>query len=497
MSDLIKLSIKAALEGLKNKKFTASELTEAHIKQAEATRGLGAYITETFEQAACYAKIADENYRQGKARKLEGIPIAVKDLFCTKGIRTTSASRMLENFVPTYESTVSQKIADAGSIMIGKTNMDEFAMGSSSTTGYFGNVISPWKEKGSDAELVAGGSSGGSAVAVSCFSAMGSLGSDTGGSIRQPAAFTGLVGVKPTYGRCSRWGMIAFASSLDQAGVFARNVADSALMLETIMGFDEKDSTSANKEVPALLPACSEQIRGMKIGVPYDMMELEGVSSEIIDMWQDSIAILKAEGAEIVQISLPHARHALAVYYIIAPAEASSNLARYDGVRYGYRTEKTGLNLDQMYVNTRTEGFGEEVKRRIMLGTYVLSSSHMDAYYLKAQKVRRLIANDFKTAFTEAEVILLPSAPSAAFRIDGGQGGIQDDPVSMYLNDIFTIPASLAGLPCASVPAGLASNGLPLGMQFIAPSFDEYNLLRVSSSLERGVKHLNFTPGGF
>ena len=493
MSNLVKLSIEAALKALKAKEFTVTELVEAHIKQAQATKHLNTYITETFDIASDAAKIADKNYQSGAAKKLEGIPVGIKDLFCTKGVKTTAASKMLSNFIPSYESTVSSNIKNAGAIMIGKTNMDEFAMGSSNTTSYFGNVINPWKQIGSDDDLVPGGSSGGSAAAVSSFSAMASLGSDTGGSIRQPASFTGLVGIKPTYGRCSRWGMIAFASSLDQAGVFTRTTIDSALVLEAIMGFDDKDSTSMKKEVPELASACNKSIKGMKVGVPYDFMKTEGISEEIIKMWQDSISMLKAEGAEIVEISLPNAKHALAVYYVIAPAEASSNLSRYDGVRYGYRTEKTNLNLEEMYIHTRTEGFGEEVKRRIMLGTYVLSSSHMDAYYLQAQKVRKLIANDFKLAFEKSEVILLPSTPSAAFKI----GEKQDDPLTMYLNDIFTIPASLAGLPCSSVPAALTANGLPLGMQLIAPAFDEYNLLRATNAIERSVSNLNFTPRGF
>jgi len=493
MKELIKLSITDALHGLKNKNFTSTELVNAHISQAEKVKDLNSYITETFDSAKIMAGQADQRYQNGSERKLEGIPVGVKDLFCTNGVRTTAGSKMLSNFVPTYESTVSRKIADCGTIMIGKANMDEFAMGSSNMTSYFGNVINPWKVSGSDLDLVPGGSSGGSAAAVSSFAAMAALGSDTGGSIRQPAAFTGTFGIKPTYGRCSRWGMVAFASSLDQAGVFTRSVADAALMLEAMMGFDENDSTSIDKAVPELVSACSKSVKGMKIGIPTDLMELEGVSSEIIKMWQDSIEMMKCAGAEIVDIKLPNAKHALSVYYVIAPAEASSNLSRYDGVRYGHRTEKTGLNLEEMYINTRTEGFGEEVKRRIMIGAYVLSSSHMDAYYLKAQKVRRLIANDFKEAYTKADIILLPSTPTAAF----GIGDKQDDPLSMYLNDIFTIPASLAGLPCSSVPTALSSSGLPLGMQLVAPAFDEYNLLRASAAIERAVSNIDFTPRGF
>jgi aspartyl-tRNA(Asn)/glutamyl-tRNA(Gln) amidotransferase subunit A len=414
-------------------------------------------------------------------------------LFCTKGGKTTAGSKMLGKFIPPYESTVSQNIADNGTIMIGKANMDEFAMGSSNTTSYFGNVISPWKAKDSDQDLVPGGSSGGSSAAVSSCTAMAALGSDTGGSIRQPAAFTGTFGIKPTYGRCSRWGMVAFASSLDQAGVFTRNVKDSALMLEAMMGFDEKDSTSINQKIPELISASTKSVKGMKVGIPTDLMEMDGVNPEIMQMWQDSIEMMKAEGAEIVNITLPHAQYALSVYYVIAPAEASSNLSRYDGVRYTHRTDKVCSNLDDLYRFTRTEGFGEEVKRRIMIGTYVLSSSHMDAYYLKAQKVRRLIANDFKNAYEKVDVIMLPSTPSAAFGINDNQ----DDPLTMYLNDIFTIPASLAGLPCSSVPAALNSKGLPLGMQLVAPALDEYNVLRASAVIERAVKDLDFTPRGF
>lgn len=493
MSELIKLSIASALEGLKAKKYTATEIVDAHIKQAETQKNLNSYITETFDIARKQAKQSDANYASGCARKLEGVPVAVKDLFCTKDVKTTAGSKMLGNFIPSYESTVSQNIANHGTVMIGKANMDEFAMGSSNTTSYFGNVISPWKAKNSDKDLVPGGSSGGSAAAVSSFTAMAALGSDTGGSIRQPAAFTGTFGIKPSYGRCSRWGMVAFASSLDQAGVFTRNVKDAALMLEAMMGFDEKDSTSINQPVPDLVSASTKSVKGMKIGISTDLMEMEGVNPEIILMWQNTIEMMKAEGASIVNITLPHAKYALPVYYVIAPAEASSNLARYDGVRYTYRTDKPCKNLDDLYRFTRTEGFGEEVKRRIMIGTYVLSSSHMDAYYLKAQKVRRLIANDFKNAYEKVDVIMLPSTPTAAFGINDNQG----DPLTMYLNDIFTIPASLAGLPCSSVPAALNSEGLPLGMQLVAPALDEYSVLQASAVIERAVKGLNFTPGGF
>ncbi|MGC0372475.1 MAG: hypothetical protein DGJ47_001189 [Rickettsiaceae bacterium] len=493
MTNLNKLSITEAIKGLKNKEFSCENLVEDHIKQIEKNQKLNCYITETFDLARELASKSDQNYKNGVNRPLEGIPVGVKDLFCTKGFKTTSGSKMLHNFVPSYESTVSGNIAKDGSIMLGKLNMDEFAMGSSNTTSYYGNVISPWKEQGSDKEIVPGGSSGGSSAAVSAFCAMATLGSDTGGSVRQPASFTGTVGIKPSYGRCSRWGMVAFASSLDQAGIFTRTVADSALMLESMMGFDPKDSTSANQPVPELVSATTKSVKGMKVGIPIDLMKIEGVNPEIIKMWEDSIEMMKNDGAEIVNITLPHAKYALPVYYVIAPAEASANLARYDGVRYGYRTEENCSSLDEMYAKTRSEGFGEEVKRRLMVGAYVLSSSHMDAYYLKAQKVRRLIANDFKNAYEKVDVIMLPATPSAAFGIEDNQS----DPLTMYLNDIFTIPASLAGLPCSSIPAALNSKNLPLGMQLVAPAFDEYNLIKASSVIERATKHLNFTPGGF
>ena len=493
MSELTKLSITQALMGLKAKKFSASELTAAHISNAEKYHSLNSYITETFELARQGALESDKKYQQGNARKLEGIPVAVKDLFCTKGVKTTAGSKMLENFVPAYESTVSNNLINSGGIMIGKTNMDEFAMGSSNTTSYFGNVINPWKASNDNKELVPGGSSGGSAAAIAAFTAMAALGSDTGGSIRQPASFCGLVGSKPTYGRCSRWGMVAFASSLDQAGVFTRSVADNAIMLEAIMGFDPKDSTSINQSVPELRSAVTKPIKGMRVGIPRDLMATQGIDEEIIKMWQNSISIMQNEGAEMVDITLPHSKYALATYYVIAPAEASSNLARYDGVRYGHRTGKPNLNLEEMYTHTRTEGFGDEVKRRIIIGTYVLSSSQMDAYYLKAQKMRRLIADDFASAYKKVDVILLPSTPTAAFGIEENQ----NDPVTMYLNDIFTIPASLAGLPCLSVPAALTSSGLPIGMQLIAPALDEYNLLRAAASIERGNKGINFIAGGY
>lgn len=487
MTELHKLSIIDAVDGLKNKSFSSTELIKAHIKQVEKHKDLNCFITETTEQALENAQIADENIAQNKARPLEGIPVGLKDLFCTKNIKTTAGSKMLENFVPTYDSTVSGNLESNGAISLGKLNMDEFAMGSANVTSYFGNVINPW-----GANLTPGGSSGGSAAAVAAGIAMATLGSDTGGSVRQPAAFTGTVGVKPTYGRCSRWGMVAFASSLDQAGVFTRSVADSALVLENIMGFDPKDSTSSKHEIGNLVSATNESVSGMRIGIPTNLRDLEGIAPEILTMWDKSIEMLKSDGAEIVPISLNHAKYALSVYYVIAPAEASSNLARYDGVRYGHRTDRDVANLDEMYEYTRAEGFGDEVKRRIMIGTSVLSSSQMDAYYIKAQKIRRLIANDFATSFESVDAILLPSAPTEAFALDAKQ----DDPVTMYLNDIFTIPSSLAGLPCMTVPAALSKNHLPLGMQVVGKAFDEFTMLRVARALERSV-NIKFVAEGY
>lgn len=480
--ELVKLKITEAVGLLKEKKISSIELIDAHIKQVEKhNKKLNAYIYDTHDTARILAREADARIANGTARAIEGIPIAIKDLFCTKGVRTTACSRILENFVPTYESTVSDNIQNHGAISLGKTNMDEFAMGSANITSYFGNVISPWKSQNGE-DLVPGGSSGGSAVAVSSFMAMAALGSDTGGSVRQPAAFTGLVGIKPTYGRCSRYGMVSFASSLDQAGVFARSVEDAAICLETMMGWDQKDSTSLNERVPSLRPAASESVKGMKIGVPMDIMAQEGIDPAIIAMWQNTIDILKSQGCEMVDITLPTSKYALPTYYVIAPAEASSNLSRYDGVRYGLRVEKEGMSLDEMYEATRSAGFGMEVKRRIMIGTYVLSAGFRDAYYIKAQKVRRLISNEFNNSFENVDAILLPTAPTPAF----GFNEKNDNPVTMYLNDIFTIPASLAGLPAMSVPAGM-QNGLPLGMQVVAKALDEYTMIRVAAAIERGV----------
>lgn len=491
MSELIKLTIAEAIEGLKSKKFSSVDLVKAHLDQMEKYRKLNAYVLETPEIAVNLAMESDARIASGSQKKLDGIPIGVKDLFCTKNIRTTSCSKILSNFVPVYDSTVSKKVSDSGAIMLGKTNMDEFAMGSSNMTSFFGNAINPWKSANGK-DLTPGGSSGGSSAAVAGFMAMAALGSDTGGSVRQPAAFTGIVGMKPTYGRCSRYGMIAFASSLDQAGILTRSVGDAALMLESMMGFDPKDSTSLNHPVPDLSGALTQDVKGMKIGVPYDLMNQDGVSEDIISMWKNAIDILKDRGAQIVNISLPNSKHSIAAYYVIAPAEASSNLSRYDGVRYGLREENEGMSLDEMYYLTRSSGFGSEVKRRIMIGTYVLSSGFFDAYYIKAQKIRRLIANDFTAAFKDVEAILLPTTPTAAFPLDIPQ----DNPVTMYLNDIFTIPASLAGLPTISVPTSYSKDNLPLGMQIIGNKLDEYNVIRVASALENSIK-TDFIPRGF
>ncbi|MCM2343384.1 MAG: Asp-tRNA(Asn)/Glu-tRNA(Gln) amidotransferase subunit GatA [Alphaproteobacteria bacterium] len=478
MTELTHQTIAAALTGLKKKEFSAKELAEAHIKVMADTRHLNAYITETPEQALVAAQAADKNIAAGEMRPLEGIPIGMKDLFCTKGVRTTAASKILGNFVPQYESTVSGKMLSDGAVILGKTNLDEFAMGSSNTTSAFGNVISPWKRSdGSNADLVPGGSSGGSSAAVAARSCMAATGTDTGGSIRQPAAFCGIAGIKPTYGRCSRWGVIAFASSLDQPGIFARNVEDCAIVLKSMSGHDPKDSTSANKPVPDFAAALTGNVKGLKIGIPKEY-NVEGMPPEITAIWQKGMDWLKAGGAEIIDISLPHTKYALPTYYIIAPAECSSNLARYDGVRYGLRVE--GENLNDLYSKSRAEGFGNEVKRRILIGTYVLSSGYYDAYYIKAQKLRRLIYEDFINAYQKCDVILTPTAPSAAFAI----GENDDDPLKMYLNDVFTVPASLAGVPGMSVPAGIDAQGLPLGLQILGRHWDEETVFRVSDFIE-------------
>lgn len=489
--DLTKLTITESLKGLKNKEFSCVDLIDAHIQKSLLHRDLNIYITDNFDNAIRSAKISDQRYiKSKKLRAIEGIPISVKDLFCTKGIRTTAGSKMLSNFIPTYNSTIVNNLLINGAILIGKTNMDEFAMGSSNTTSYFGHVINPWKIEGVNSLLVPGGSSGGSAASVSACLAMASLGSDTGGSIRQPASFTGTVGIRPTYGRVSRFGMIAFASSLDQAGVLARNVEDVSMILELIMGFDSKDSTSVDLAVPELKSACGKSIKNMKIGVPYDLLYQGNLKESIVSMWQDVISVIQNEGAKIIDIKIPYLKHALSAYHVITTAEASSNLAKYDGVRYGLREEK--LDLDEMYTSTRSSNFGLEVKRRIMIGTYVLSSKFIKDYYFKAQKVRKLISSAFIESFNQIDIIILPTAPNEAFEINS-----KIDPITMYLNDIFTIPASLAGLPCISIPTALSDNGLPLGIQVIGPAFDEYNVLKVAANIEKAYKNINFLPKGF
>ena len=483
MSELTKLTIKQAIEGLRGKKFSAVELTQDYIKNIEQNRNLNAYITESFELALSQAKKSDEKIATGTAGDLEGIPLGIKDLFCTKNLRTTSGSKMLADFVPTYESSVTQKLLDAGSVTLGKLNMDEFAMGSANTNSYFGPVINPYKKNGSNEDLVPGGSSGGSASAVAANLCAGATGSDTGGSIRQPASFTNTVGIKPTYGRCSRYGMIAFASSLDQAGIFAKNVFDAALLQRVISGFDLKDSTSVNVAVPDFEKLLNSDIKGKKIGIPKEYF-VEGMPEEIAKLWNEGKETLKKRGAEIVEISLPHTDYAAAVYYIVASAECSSNLSRFDGVRYGFRAPEDNLSIEEMYEKTRAQGFGSEVKRRILTGTYVLSAGYFDAYYKKAQRVRNLIRQDFIEAFKKVDAILAPTTPSAAFSIKESKTIGESDPVKMYLNDVFTIPVNLAGLPAISVPAGFDKDGLPLGLQVITKHFDEQTAFDVALALE-------------
>jgi aspartyl-tRNA(Asn)/glutamyl-tRNA(Gln) amidotransferase subunit A len=481
MAALTELSISEARDGLAKREFSARELTEAHIRAMEAARPLNAFITETPDLALEQAKLSDARLAKGVAGAMDGIPIAMKDLFCTEGVLTTAASHILDGFKPRYESTVSANLWKAGAVMLGKANLDEFAMGSSNITSHYGPVENPWRRRGDNRPLVPGGSSGGSAAAVAGRFAMGATGTDTGGSIRQPAAFCGIVGIKPTYGRCSRWGIVAFASSLDQAGPMTRTVRDAAIMLGAMAGHDPKDSTSAPRPVPDYAAALTGNIRGLKVGVPKEY-RVDGMSKEIAALWDKGLDWLRAAGAEVQEVSLPHTKYALAVYYIIAPAEASSNLARYDGVRFGLRVP--GENLTEMYENTRAAGFGAEVKRRILIGTYVLSAGYYDAYYKKAQKVRTLISRDFKAAFEKVDVLLAPTAPTPAFAI----GEKMDDPIAMYLNDVFTVPASLAGLPAMSLPAGLSADGLPLGLQLIGKPFDEETVLRAGGVLEEAAQ---------
>ncbi len=480
MSGLADLTILEALDGLAAGRFSARELAEAHLAAMAASRHLNAYITETPERALAMAAESDARRKRGTAGLLEGIPLGIKDLFCTEGVLTTAGSHILEGFQPPYESTVTAKLWQAGAVMLGKLNMDEFAMGSSNTTSYHGNVRNPWRRRGDNRDLVPGGSSGGSAAAVAARIAMAATGTDTGGSIRQPAAFCGLVGLKPTYGRCSRWGIVAFASSLDQAGPLARSVTDAALLLQAMAGHDPKDSTSVDLPVPDYRAGLEGGVEGLRIGIPREY-RVEGMSAEIEALWQKGAGWLKAAGAEIIDISLPHTKYALPAYYIIAPAEASSNLARYDGVRFGLRVP--AATLDEMYENTRAAGFGAEVKRRVLIGTYVLSAGYYDAYYVKAQRLRSLILRDFTTAFETVDAILTPATPTAAFAI----GEKADDPIAMYLNDVFTVPVNLAGLPGVSVPAGLSGEGLPLGLQLIGRAFDEATLLRAARRLEEAA----------
>ena len=483
MADLTDLGIATARDLLAKGEFSSRELTIAHIDAMAEAKVLNAMVTELPDIAVAMADASDGRRGTGTAGALEGIPLAIKDLFCTKDILTTAGSHILDGFKPPYESTVSDNLWRQGAVMLGKTNMDEFAMGSSNETSYYGAVQNPWRREGDNQALVPGGSSGGSATAVAGRFAMAATATDTGGSIRQPAAFTGTVGCKPTYGRCSRWGVVAFASSLDQAGPITRDVRDNAIMLGAMAGYDPKDSTSADVELPNFEAALTGDIRGLKIGVPKEYV-LDGMPGEIEILWQQGIGWLKDAGAEIIDISLPHTKYALPAYYIVAPAEASSNLARYDGVRFGLRKE--GADLAEMYKNTRAAGFGAEVRRRVLIGTYVLSAGYYDAYYLKAQKVRRLIAQDFRDAYETVDAILTPSAPSAAFPF----GDKADDPIAMYLNDVFTVPANLAGLPGISVPAGLSAEGLPLGLQILAPAFDEETMFRVAGVVEEAA---NFT----
>ncbi len=481
MSDLTKLSLTDALDGLASKQFSSREITDAFLAAIDrANPHLNAYVAVTHEKARAMADASDARRAQGRAGRLDGAPLGIKDLFCTEGVRSAACSAILGEFTPTYESTVTANLWAEGAVMLGKLNMDEFAMGSSNETSCFGNVINPWRSAGGNAQLTPGGSSGGSAAATSADLCLAATATDTGGSIRQPAAFTGTVGIKPTYGRCSRWGIVAFASSLDQAGPIGKTVTDAALMLSVMAGHDPKDSTSLPVQTPDFVAAVGRSVKGLKIGVPKEY-RVDGMPAEIDALWEKGIAQLKDAGCEIVPISLPHTKYALPTYYIIAPAEASSNLARYDGMRYGAR--KVGKDLTETYEATRASGFGKEVQRRILIGTYVLSAGYYDAYYLRAQKVRARIAEDFTKAFTQCDAILTPTAPSSAFAL-GEKAG---DPVQMYLNDIFTVTTNLAGLPGISVPAGLDANGLPLGLQVIGRALDEETVFAVAGALEKAA----------
>ena len=486
MSELTSLTLAEARDRLRRREFSAVELADAHLAAMEKARALNAYVLETPDRARAMAEAADARLASGDARPLEGLGLGVKDMFATKDVRTTAGSRILDNFLPTYESTVTANLWRDGAVMLGKLNNDEFAMGSSNETSFFGPVISPWRRKGSNTPLVPGGSSGGSASAVAAGLCLGATGTDTGGSIRQPAAFTGIVGVKPTYGRCSRWGIVAFASSLDQAGPFARTVRDAAILLTSMAGHDPKDTTSVDRPVPDYETSIGKSIRGMKIGIPKEY-RIDGLAAEIERLWDQGRQWLEAAGAEVVEVSLPHTKYALPAYYIVAPAEASSNLARYDGVRYGLRVP--AREIADMYQNTRAEGFGKEVRRRIMIGTYVLSAGYYDAYYLRAQKARTLIKRDFENVFaTGVDALLTPATPSAAFGI-GEKGGA--DPIEMYLNDVFTVTVNMAGLPGISVSGGLSAEGLPLGLQLIGRPFDEESLFSLGDVIEQAAGRLS------
>jgi len=482
MSELTSLSLAESLRSLRKREFSAKELTEAHIAAVAGARALNAFVLQTPERAREMAARADAALARGEGGPLAGVPLGVKDMFCTAGVRTTACSHILENFVPTYESTVSANLWRAGAVMLGKLNNDEFAMGSSNENSCFGPVASPWRRRGSEVRLVPGGSSGGSAAAVAARLCTGAVGTDTGGSIRQPASFAGIVGIKPTYGRCSRWGVIAYASSLDQAGPFARTVRDCAILLRSMAGFDPKDTTSVDVPVPDYEASLGRSVRGMKIGVPREY-RVEGMADEIEALWRRGATWLEAAGAEMVEVSLPHTRYALPAYYIVAAAEASSNLARYDGVRYGLR--EASRDIVDMYERTRAVGFGAEVRRRIMIGTYVLSAGYYDAYYLRAQKVRTLIKRDFEDCFKAGiDAILTPTTPSAAFAIGEKGAG---DPIEMYLNDVFTVTVNMAGLPGISIPGGLDAKGLPLGLQLIGRPFEEETLFALGEVIEQAA----------
>jgi aspartyl-tRNA(Asn)/glutamyl-tRNA(Gln) amidotransferase subunit A len=487
MTDLTLLTLAQARDALRKKEFSATELADAHLAAVERARPLNVLVTEAPERARAMARSADARLAKGQGGPLEGLPLAIKDLFCTDGVRTTACSHILDNFVPSYESTVTANLWRDGAVLVGKTNADEFAMGSSNETSYYGPVVSPWRRRGMQTKLVPGGSSGGSAAAVASRLCVGAIGTDTGGSIRQPAAFCGVVGLKPTYGRCSRWGIVAFASSLDQAGPFGRAVRDCAILLRAMAGHDPKDTTSVDLPVPDYEAAIGRSVKGMRIGIPKEY-RVPGMSAEIEALWQKGAEWLKDAGAELVDISLPMTKYALPAYYIVAPAEASSNLARYDGVRYGLRIP--GRDIIDMYEQTRAAGFGKEVRRRILIGTYVLSAGYYDAYYVRAQKVRTLIKRDFETCFAAGiEAILTPTTPSAAFAI--GERG-RADPIEMYLNDVFTVTVNMAGLPAISVPAGLDGQGLPLGLQLIGRPFAEETLFALGATIERAAG--SFTP---